>query len=190
MNPQNGEIYALVSLPEYDLNEPFTLIKEYKEQGKTQNDKLNNMWRNPVISDSYEPGSTFKIVTATAALEEKKVTLQDSFFCSGFKLVEDRKIRCHKTQGHGAETFQQGFMNSCNPVFMEIGARVGAKDMLKYYQKLGLYERTGVDLPGEANSIMHKLSKIGAVELATMSLGSQYRLHPLQLLLGMGFKVF
>ena len=139
MNPQNGEIYALVSLPEYDLNEPFTLIEEYKEQGKTQNDKLNNMWRNPVISDSYEPGSTFKIVTATAALEEKKVTLQDSFFCSGFKLVEDRKIRCHKTQGHGAETFQQGFMNSCNPVFMEIGARVGAKDMLKYYQKLGLW---------------------------------------------------
>ena len=182
MNPQNGEIYALVSLPEYDLNEPFTLIEEYKEQGKTQNDKLNNMWRNPVISDSYEPGSTFKIVTATAALEEKKVTLQDSFFCSGFKLVEDRKIRCHKTQGHGAETFQQGFMNSCNPVFMEIGARVGAKDMLKYYQKLGLYERTGVDLPGEANSIMHKLSKIGAVELATMSFGQSIQITPLQLL--------
>ena len=140
------------------------------------------MWRNPVISDSYEPGSTFKIVTATAALEEKKVTLQDSFFCSGFKLVEDRKIRCHKTQGHGAETFQQGFMNSCNPVFMEIGARVGAKDMLKYYQKLGLYERTGVDLPGEANSIMHKLSKIGAVELATMSFGQSIQITPLQLL--------
>ena len=140
------------------------------------------MWRNPVISDSYEPGSTFKIVTATAALEEKKVTLQDSFFCSGFKLVEDRKIRCHKTQGHGAETFQQGFMNSCNPVFMEIGARVGAKDMLKYYQKLGLYERTGVDLPGEANSIMHKLSKIGVVELATMSFGQSIQITPLQLL--------
>lgn len=136
-----------------------------------------------MISDSYEPGSTFKIVTATAALEEKKVTLQDSFFCSGFKLVEDRKIRCHKTQGHGAETFQQGFMNSCNPVFMEIGARVGAKDMLKYYQKLGLYERTGVDLPGEANSIMHKLSKIGAVELATMSFGQSIQITPLQLLL-------
>ena len=135
-----------------------------------------------MISDSYEPGSTFKIVTATAALEEKKVTLQDSFFCSGFKLVEDRKIRCHKTQGHGAETFQQGFMNSCNPVFMEIGARVGAKDMLKYYQKLGLYERTGVDLPGEANSIMHKLSKIGAVELATMSFGQSIQITPLQLL--------
>ena len=135
-----------------------------------------------MISDSYEPGSTFKIVTATAALEEKKVTLQDSLFCSGFKLVEDRKIRCHKTQGHGAETFQQGFMNSCNPVFMEIGARVGAKDMLKYYQKLGLYERTGVDLPGEANSIMHKLSKIGAVELATMSFGQSIQITPLQLL--------
>ena len=182
MNPQNGEIYALVSLPEYDLNEPFVLTKAYEAEGKNQNDKLNDMWRNPVISDSYEPGSTFKIVTATAALEEKKVTLQDSFFCSGFKLVEDRKIRCHKTQGHGAETFQQGFMNSCNPVFMEIGARVGAKDMLKYYQKLGLYERTGVDLPGEANSIMHKLSKIGAVELATMSFGQSIQITPLQLL--------
>ena len=182
MNPQNGEIYALVSLPEYDLNEPFVLTKAYEAEGKNQNDKLNDMWRNPVISDSYEPGSTFKIVTATAALEEKKVTLQDSFFCSGFKLVEDRKIRCHKTQGHGAETFQQGFMNSCNPVFMEIGARVGAKDMLRYYHKLGLYERTGVDLPGEANSIMHKLDKIGAVELATMSFGQSIQITPLQLM--------
>ena len=169
MNPQNGEIYALVSLPEYDLNEPFVLTKAYEAEGKNQNDKLNDMWRNPVISDSYEPGSTFKIITATAALEERKVTLQDSFFCPGFKIVEDRKIRCHKTQGHGSETFKQGVMNSCNPVFMEIGARVGAKDMLRYYHKLGLYERTGVDLPGEANSIMHKLDKIGAVELATMS---------------------
>ena len=179
MNPQNGEIYALVSLPEYDLNEPFVLTKAYETEGKNQNDKLNNMWRNPVISDSYEPGSTFKIITATAALEERKVTLQDSFFCPGFKIVEDRKIRCHKTQGHGSETFKQGVMNSCNPVFMEIGARVGAKDMLRYYHKLGLYERTGVDLPGEANSIMHKLDKIGAVELATMSFG---QITPLQLM--------
>ena len=128
MNPQNGEIYALVSLPEYDLNEPFVLTKAYEAEGKNQNDKLNDMWRNPVISDSYEPGSTFKIITATAALEERKVTLQDSFFCPGFKIVEDRKIRCHKTQGHGSETFKQGVMNSCNPVFMEIGARVGTKD--------------------------------------------------------------
>lgn len=182
MNPQNGEIYALVSLPEYDLNEPFVLTKAYETEGKNQNDKLNNMWRNPVISDSYEPGSTFKIITATAALEERKVTLQDSFFCPGFKIVEDRKIRCHKTQGHGSETFKQGVMNSCNPVFMEIGARVGAKDMLRYYHKLGLYERTGVDLPGEANSIMHKLDKIGAVELATMSFGQSIQITPLQLM--------
>lgn len=182
MNPQNGEIYALVSLPEYDLNEPFVLTKAYEAEGKNQNDKLNDMWRNPVISDSYEPGSTFKIITATAALEERKVTLQDSFFCPGFKIVEDRKIRCHKTQGHGSETFKQGVINSCNPVFMEIGARVGAKDMLRYYYKLGLYERTGVDLPGEANSIMHKLDKIGAVELATMSFGQSIQITPLQLM--------
>lgn len=182
MNPQNGEIYALVSLPEYDLNEPFVLTKAYEAEGKNQNDKLNDMWRNPVISDSYEPGSTFKIITATAALEERKVTLQDSFFCPGFKIVEDRKIRCHKTQGHGSETFKQGVMNSCNPVFMEIGARVGAKDMLRYYHKLGLYERTGVDLPGEANSIMHKLDKLGAVELATMSFGQSIQITPLQLM--------
>lgn len=182
MNPQNGEIYALVSLPEYDLNEPFVLTKAYEAEGKNQNDKLNDMWRNPVISDSYEPGSTFKIITATAALEERKVTLQDSFFCPGFKIVEDRKIRCHKTQGHGSETFKQGVMNSCNPVFMEIGARVGTKDMLRYYHKLGLYERTGVDLPGEANSIMHKLDKIGAVELATMSFGQSIQITPLQLM--------
>ena len=182
MNPQNGEIYALVSLPEYDLNEPFVLTKAYEAEGKNQNDKLNDMWRNPVISDSYEPGSTFKIITATADLEERKVTLQDSFFCPGFKIVEDRKIRCHKTQGHGSETFKQGVMNSCNPVFMEIGARVGAKDMLRYYHKLGLYERTGVDLPGEANSIMHKLDKIGAVELATMSFGQSIQITPLQLM--------
>lgn len=182
MNPQNEEIYALVSLPEYDLNEPFVLTKAYEAEGKNQNDKLNDMWRNPVISDSYEPGSTFKIITATAALEERKVTLQDSFFCPGFKIVEDRKIRCHKTQGHGSETFKQGVMNSCNPVFMEIGARVGAKDMLRYYHKLGLYERTGVDLPGEANSIMHKLDKIGAVELATMSFGQSIQITPLQLM--------
>ena len=182
MNPQNGEIYALVSLPEYDLNEPFVLTKAYEAEGKNQNDKLNDMWRNPVISDSYEPGSTFKIITATAALEERKVTLQDSFFCPGFKIVEDRKIRCHKTQGHGSETFKQGVMNSCNLVFMEIGARVGAKDMLRYYHKLGLYERTGVDLPGEANSIMHKLDKIGAVELATMSFGQSIQITPLQLM--------
>ena len=182
MSPKNGEIYAMVNVPEYNLNEPYELLEDYDTSEESQNDKLNNMWRNPVISDSYEPGSTFKIITATAALEEGKVKLDDTFSCPGFKIVEDRKIRCHKTQGHGAETFKEGVMNSCNPVFMEIGAIVGAKTMLQYYHKLGLYEKTGVDLPGEANSIMHKLEKIGAVELATMSFGQSIQITPLQLL--------
>lgn len=182
MNPQNGEIYAMVNVPEYNLNEPYTLLSVYEEGEGSENDKLNNMWRNPLISDSYEPGSTFKIVTATAALEEGKVTVNDTFHCPGYKIVEDRKIRCHKTQGHGAETFKEGVMNSCNPVFMEIGARVGAERMLYYYKKLGLYEKTGVDLPGEAGSIMHKLENIGAVELATMSFGQSIQITPLQLL--------
>ena len=182
MNPQNGEIYAMVNVPEYDLNEPYELLDVYAGGEGSENDKLNSMWRNPLISDSYEPGSTFKIVTATAALEEGKVSLEDTFNCPGFKIVEDRKIRCHKTQGHGAETFREGVMNSCNPVFMEIGARVGAEAMLKYYRKLGLYEKTGVDLPGEAGSIMHKLENIGAVELATMSFGQSIQITPLQLL--------
>lgn len=182
MNPQNGEIYAMVNVPEYDLNEPYELLSVYDSGEGSENDKLNNMWRNPLISDSYEPGSTFKIVTATAALEEGKVSLNDTFSCPGYKIVEDRKIRCHKTQGHGTETFKEGVMNSCNPVFMEIGARVGAKTMLEYYERLGLYEKTGVDLPGEAGSIMHKLENIGAVELATMSFGQSIQITPLQLL--------
>lgn len=182
MNPQNGEIYAMVNVPEYDLNEPYELLSVYDSGEGSENDKLNNMWRNPLISDSYEPGSTFKIVTATAALEEGKVSLDDTFHCPGYKIVEDRKIRCHKTQGHGTETFKEGVMNSCNPVFMEIGARVGAETMLEYYKKLGLYEKTGVDLPGEAGSIMHKLENIGAVELATMSFGQSIQITPLQLL--------
>lgn len=182
MNPQNGEIYAMVNVPEYDLNEPYELLSVYESGEGSENDKLNNMWRNPLISDSYEPGSTFKIVTATAALEEGKVSLNDPFHCPGYKIVEDRKIRCHKTQGHGTETFKEGVMNSCNPVFMEIGARVGARTMLEYYKKLGLYEKTGVDLPGEAGSIMHKLENIGAVELATMSFGQSIQITPLQLL--------
>lgn len=182
MNPQNGEIYAMVNVPEYDLNEPYELLDVYAGGEGSENDKLNSMWRNPLISDSYEPGSTFKIVTATAALEEGKVSLEDTFNCPGFKIVEDRKIRCHKTQGHGTETFREGVMNSCNPVFMEIGARVGAEAILKYYRKLGLYEKTGVDLPGEAGSIMHKLENIGAVELATMSFGQSIQITPLQLL--------
>ena len=182
MNPQNVEIYAMTNVPEYNLNEPYTLLPDFQKEGAGENEQLNAMWRNPLISDSYEPGSTFKIVTATAALEEGKVKVDDHFSCPGYKMVEDRKIRCHKTQGHGGETFREGVMNSCNPVFMEIGARVGAKAMLGYYRKLGLYEKTGVDLPGEANSIMHKLENIGAVELATMSFGQSIQITPMQLL--------
>ena len=181
MNPQNGEIYALVSLPEYDLNEPFVLTKAYETEGKNQNDKLNNMWRNPVISDSYEPGSTFKIITATAALEERKVTLQDSFFCPGFKIVEDRKIRCHKTQGHGSETFKQGVMNSCNPVFIEVGLRLGTDRYYKYFKQFGLLKKTGIDLPGEAGTIMHNPKNMGEVELATVSFGQSFQITPIQL---------
>jgi stage V sporulation protein D (sporulation-specific penicillin-binding protein) len=140
------------------------------------------MWRNFCISDTYEPGSTFKIVTATAALEEGVVTLEDTFYCPGYRLVEDRKIRCHKVVGHGAETFRQGIMNSCNPVFIEVGARVGVENMYKNYKKLGLFERTGIDLPGEANSIMHDKENVQAVELATMSFGQSFQITPLQLL--------
>ena len=183
LNPQNGEIYACVNVPEFDLNDPYTLPESVSvSDRKERTDALNRMWRNTCINDTYEPGSTFKIITASAGLEAGVVTLQDQFSCPGFRVVEDRRIHCARRTGHGAQTFVQGIENSCNPVFMEIGARVGAKDMLKYYQKLGLYERTGVDLPGEANSIMHKLSKIGAVELATMSFGQSIQITPLQLL--------
>lgn len=188
MNPQNGEIYAMANVPEFDLNEPYTLTDVMLEgtegtltDAKT-NDLLNNMWRNPCISDTYEPGSCFKIVTATAALEEKVVSLNDTFFCPGYKIVEDRHIRCHKAGGHGSETFVQGIQNSCNPVFMEVGARVGIDNMYKYFQRLGLFNRTGVDLPGEAGSIMHKAENVGAVELATISFGQSFQITPLQLL--------
>ncbi len=184
MNPQNGEILAMVNVPEYNLNEPYTLNLEDADSlsGEAYQDALNQMWRNPCISDTYEPGSTYKIVTATAALEEGVVTKQDTFSCPGFRIVEDRRIRCHKTGGHGIETFREGIMNSCNPVFMELGARVGATRMYANYRKLGLFEKTGVDLPGEAGSIMHKLDNIGAVELATMSFGQSIQITPLQLL--------
>ncbi len=185
MNPQNGEIYAMVNVPEYNLNDPYTLNTDIDTSGMSEeeiNDLLNQMWRNPCISDTYEPGSTFKIVTATAALEENVVSVDDHFNCPGFKIVEDRRIRCHKTTGHGPETFKQGIMNSCNPVFMEVGARVGAARMYENYRKLGLFQVTGIDLPGEANSIMHKLEDIGAVELATMSFGQSIQITPLQLL--------
>lgn len=206
MNPQNGEIYAMVNVPEYNLNEPFTLVSvedlyidrtedveenadEKNEENKLQNmteqekqDALNGMWRNFCINDTYEPGSTFKIVTATAALEEGVVRVDDTFSCPGFRIVEDRRIRCHKVGGHGTETFRQGIMNSCNPVFIDVGARVGVDNMYKNYRKLGLFEKTGIDLPGEASSIMHKQEDVGAVELATMSFGQSFQITPLQLL--------
>ncbi len=191
MNPQNGEIYSMVNIPEYNLNEPYELVVVedlYKEETADTNkrtatqDDLNNMWRNFCINDTYEPGSTFKLVTATAALEENVVHMEDSFSCPGFRIVEDRKIRCHKVGGHGSETFSEGFMNSCNPVFMDVGARVGVDNMYKSYEKLGLFEKTGVDLPGEASSIMHKKENVKAVELATMSFGQSFQITPLQLL--------
>lgn len=183
MNPQNGEILSMVNVPEFDLNQPYELVSAgaFLTQ-KELSDALNEQWRNHCISDSYEPGSTFKIVTAVAAFEEGKVTTQDRFFCPGYKIVGDRKIRCHKTTGHGAETFREGIMNSCNPVFMEVGARVGAGPLLKNYRKLGLYDKTGIDLPGEANSIMHREENIKEVELATMSFGQSVQITPIQLL--------
>ena len=184
INPQNGEIYAMVNVPEFDLNNPYQLNMENTDilTDKERTNALNEMWRNACISDTYEPGSAFKIVTATAAFEKGVVKLNDTFFCPGYKKVEDRIIRCHKAGGHGSETFVEGIQNSCNPVFMEIGARVGITDMYKTFQKLGLFSKTGVDLPGEANSIMHKPENVGAVELATVSFGQSFQITPLQLL--------
>lgn len=189
MNPQNGEIYAMVNVPEFDLNDPYTLNVEYAAKtggvmpdSEKKNELLNQMWRNPCISDTYEPGSTFKIVTATAAFEKGVVSLTDRFFCPGFKIVEDRTIHCHKVAGHGSETFVDGIKNSCNPVFMEIGARVGVEGMYEVFERLGLMKKTGIDLPGEANSIMHKTENIKAVELATISFGQSFQITPMQLL--------
>ncbi len=181
MNPQNGEIYAMVNAPEFDLNEPYTL-NTAEQEGVSYNDALNRMWRNSCINDTYEPGSTFKIITSAAAFEENVIPLTDTFSCPGYRIVEDRRIRCHKTAGHGAETFEQGFMNSCNPVFIDVGARVGVGNMYKYFRKLGLFEKTGVDLPGESASIMHQQKNVGAVELATISFGQSFQITPLQLL--------
>lgn len=189
MNPQNGELYAMVNVPEFNLNDPYTLIEPIAAIQETQtlteekkNELLNGMWRNACISDTYEPGSAFKIVTATAALEEKVVKLSDTFFCPGYKKVEDRLIRCHKAGGHGSQDFIEGIKNSCNPVFMEIGARVGVDKMYHYFDRMGLFHKTGIDLPGEANSIMHKKENIKAVELATMSFGQSFQITPLQML--------
>ena len=183
MNPKNGEIMAMVNLPEFNLNDPFTLND--KNAGlldeKTKQTMLNQMWRNRCINDTYEPGSTFKIITAAAGLEEKVVTLEDTFSCPGFKIVEDRRIRCHKVAGHGGETFLQGVMNSCNPVFIEVGLRLGVDNIFKYFNQLGLMTKTGVDLPGEAGTIMHKKENVGLVELATMSFGQSFQITPIQL---------
>ena len=181
MRPGNGEILAMVNVPEYDLNDPFNLKKSTNGMSQQEiQDERNKMWRNGCINDTYEPGSTFKIITASAALEEGVVTPEDTFSCPGFRIVDDRRIRCHKTTGHGSETFVQGVMNSCNPAFMEIGERTGVDGMYEYYHKLGLFSQSGIDLPGEANSIMHKKENVGPVELATMSFGQSFQVTPIQ----------
>lgn len=183
MNPQNGEILAMVNEPEFNLNEPFALNTEIDTElsEEEKQDALNKMWRNQCINDTYEPGSTFKIITASAALEEGKVSLSDQFNCPGYKIVEDRRIRCHKVGGHGAEDFTHGIMNSCNPVFIEIGLRIGSDRFCDYFEQFGLLSRTNIDLPGEASSIMHKRENIGQVELATMSFGQSFQITPIQL---------
>lgn len=183
MNPKNGEILAMVNVPEFNLNEPFVLNTEGSENltPEEKQDALNQMWRNGCINDTYEPGSTFKIITSSACLEEGVVKLDDRFYCPGYKMVEDRKIRCHKVGGHGAETFVQGIQNSCNPVFIEIGLRLGTDDFYKYFEKFGLMGETGVDLPGEASTIMHKKENVGQVELATMSFGQSFQVTPVQM---------
>ncbi len=183
MNPQNGEILAMVNVPEFNLNEPYTLPEgtaEPANQEEKQN-LLNQMWRNGCINDTYEPGSTFKIITAAAGLESGAVTVNDKFSCPGYVMVEDRKIRCHKVSGHGAENFVQGTMNSCNPVFVTVGMRIGAERYYDYFKQFGLLTKTGVDLPGEAGTIMHKKEDIGAVELATVSFGQSFQITPIQL---------
>lgn len=183
MNPQNGELMAMVNYPEFDLNDPFTLAGDTGEtvSSEEKQDLLNKMWRNQCISDTYEPGSTFKIITAAAALEEGVVKLDDAFYCPGYKIVEDRRIRCARTTGHGAETFETGIMNSCNPVFMELGERLGAENFAGYFKQFGLLSKTNIDLPGEAGTIMHKTENIGPVELATISFGQSFQITPIQL---------
>lgn len=184
MNPQNGEIYAMVNVPEFDLNQPFMLNNEETGENLTdeqRQDALNQMWRNSCINDTYEPGSTFKIITASAGLEEGAVHLTDQFSCPGYKVVEDRRIRCHKVGGHGAENFVQGIQNSCNPVFIEVGLRIGVDRFFDYFRQFGLMDLTGVDIPGEAGTIMHKKENVGQVELATISFGQSFQITPIQL---------
>lgn len=184
MNPQNGEIYAMVNVPEFDLNQPFMLNNEETGENLTdeqRQDALNQMWRNGCINDTYEPGSTFKIITASAGLEEGAVHLTDQFSCPGYKVVEDRRIRCHKVGGHGAENFVQGIQNSCNPVFIEVGLKIGVDRFFDYFRQFGLMDLTGVDIPGEAGTIMHKKENVGQVELATISFGQSFQITPIQL---------
>lgn len=184
MNPQNGEIYANANVPEFNLNEPFTLNTSEDTQGMTEKelqDACNQMWRNRTINDTYEPGSTFKIITMAAGLSQGVVHMEDRFSCPGFKIVEDRRIHCHKRTGHGAESFVEGAMNSCNPVFIEVGLRLGVKQYFDYFRKFGLMEKTGIDLPGEAGTIMHKEENVGEVELATISFGQSFQITPVQL---------
>ena len=182
MNPQDGQIYAMVNLPEFDLNDPYKTDQKVQLSEKGTQDYLNQKWRNHCVSDTYEPGSTFKVITAASALEANVVKLNDTFQCPGYKVVEDRRIRCHKTTGHGTETFVQGVQNSCNPVFMEVGARLGTERLFQYLQKFGVLEKTGIDLSGEAATIMHQKKNVGAVELATMTFGQSFQLTPLRLL--------
>ena len=193
MDPRNGELLAMVNAPEFDLNDPFTPDQNLKSQSLKEEaaarsqtmglqDRLNAMWRNTCINDTYEPGSTFKIITAAAGLEAGAVTLEDIFSCPGFRVVEDRRIRCHKAGGHGTETFLQGAMNSCNPVFIDVGQRLGVERYYKYFTQFGLKGKTGIDLPGEAATIMHKKEKMGAVELATVSFGQSFQITPIQLI--------
>ena len=182
MRPGNGEILAMVNVPEYDLNDPFNLKKSTNGMSQQEiQDERNKMWRNGCINDTYEPGSTFKIITASAALGEGVVTPEDTFSCPGFRIVDDRRIRCHKTTGHGSETFVQGVMNSCNPVFIEVGQRLGTDAFYRYFQQFGLLEKTGIDLPGEAGTIMHQKKDIGPVELATISFGQSFQITPIRL---------
>ena len=184
MNPQNGEIYAMVNVPEFQLNEPFSLetlqLETAPKDEEEKQDLLNQMWRNTCINDTYEPGSIFKVFTTAAALEAGALSVNENFYCPGYRIVEDRRIRCHKTTGHGSETFPQGIQNSCNPVFIDIGLRLGSEGFYKYFKQLGLTKKTGVDLPGEAGTITHKIENVGLVELATMSFGQSFQITPIQ----------
>lgn len=182
MNPKNGEIYAMVNVPEFDLNQPYQLPETVSANQPEKQDRLNQMWRNMCINDTYEPGSTFKIFTASAALEAGVVTMDDQFSCPGFVMVEDRKIRCHKTAGHGSEDFLHGIMNSCNPVFVNVGLRLGTDRFYQYFKQFELEQKTGIDLPGEASTILHKKENVGPVELATMSFGQSFQVTPIRLI--------